>query len=136
MAALTDVTKDELYSFIDFWINDRAGDNIVMLDKLGVEIDKRLFCNAHVLLTIDEAIDTAFRLTEVKAGKSKLISTNASHVFSTPQNSIFYLGLIALCKLLSDSHCTESISLYKDYKRFLNEQRERQEVKTNKHPKH
>ena len=109
MAALTDVSKEELYSFIDFWINDRAADNIVMLDKLGVEIEKRLFCNAHVLLTIDEAIDTAFRLNEVKTGKAKLISKDASH---TPQNSIFYLGLIALSKLLSDSHCIESLYIY------------------------
>ena len=124
MAALTDVSKSELYSFVDFWINDRAGDNIVMLDELGIESEKRLFCNAHVLLTIDEAMDTAFKQTEVKAGKTKLISTDASHVFSTPQSSVFYLGLIALCKLLSDSHCTESVSLYKDYKRFLKEQKE------------
>ena len=32
MAVLTDVDKSELYSYIDFWINDRAGDNIIMLD--------------------------------------------------------------------------------------------------------
>ena len=43
LAVLTDVSKDELYSFIDFWINDRAGDNTKMLDKLGVETEKRLF---------------------------------------------------------------------------------------------
>ena len=79
------------------------------------------FCNAHVLLTIDEAMDSCFRTTETKAGKAKLISKDAGHVFSSPQNSIFYLSLIALSKLLSNSHCVESISLYKDYKKFLEE---------------
>ena len=29
MAALTNVSTEEHYSFIDFWINDRAGNNIV-----------------------------------------------------------------------------------------------------------
>ena len=121
MAALTGISRDDFFSFVDFWINDRAGDNIVMLDELGVESEKRLFCNAHVLLTIDEAIDSCFRTTETKTGKGKLISKDAGHVFTSPQNSIFYLGLIALSKLLSDSHCVESISLYKDYKKFLEE---------------
>ena len=121
MAALTGISRDEFYSSIGFWINDRAGDNITMLDELDVDSEKRLFCNAHVLLTIDEAMDSCFRTTETKAGKAKLISKDAGHVFSSPQNSIFYLGLIALSKLLSNSHCVESISLYKDYKKFLEE---------------
>ena len=37
MAALTDISKEELYSFIDLSINDRAGDNIVMLDELKLK---------------------------------------------------------------------------------------------------
>ena len=40
------------------------------------------FYNAHDLLTIDEAIDTDFTLTEDEAGKSKIISIDAAHVFS------------------------------------------------------
>ena len=119
MATLTGISNEEFFSFVDFWINDRAGDNITMLDILDVSLEKRLFCNAHVLLTVDEAIDICFRTTETKIGKAKLISKNAGHVFTSPQNSIFYLGLIALSKLLSDSHCVESVSLYKDYKKFL-----------------
>ena len=67
MSVLTGSSKDELYGFVDFWINDRAGDNIV---KLGVKTEKRLYCNVHVLLTIDEAIDSAFRTTEIKTGKA------------------------------------------------------------------
>ena len=36
MTALTGISRNEFFSFIDFWINDRAGDNILMLDELGV----------------------------------------------------------------------------------------------------
>ena len=93
-----------------------------MLDELGVESEKRLFCNAHILSTIDEGIDSVFRITESKTGKAKLISKDAGHVFTSTNSSVFYLGLIALSKLLSDSHCVESISLYKDYKKFLKDQ--------------
>jgi len=39
ISVLTGSSKDELYGFVDFWINDRAGDNIV---KLGVKTEKRL----------------------------------------------------------------------------------------------
>ena len=102
--------------------NECAGDNITMLDELGVESEKRLFCNAHILSTIDEGIDSVFRITESKTGKAKLISKDTGHVFTSTNSSVFYLGLIALSKLLSDSHCVESISLYKDYKKFLEDQ--------------
>ena len=122
MATLTGISRDEFYGTIDFWINDRAGDNVTMLDELGVQPEKRLFCNAHVLLTIDEGIDTVFKVTESKTGKANLISKDAAHVFTSTNSSVFYLGLIALSKLLSDSHCVESISLYKAYKKFLSEQ--------------
>ena len=36
-------------------------------------------------------------------------------------NSIWYLGLNAFCKLLSTSNAQESISLFKEYKGFLEE---------------
>ena len=53
------------------------------------DIKKGLFCNAHVLLTIDEAIVTDFTLkTKVNAGISKIISTDAG-VFYTSLSSIF-----------------------------------------------
>ena len=89
MAVLTGISRDKFFSTIDFWINDRAGDNLTMLDEFGVQSEKRLFCNAHVLLTIDEGIDSAFRITESKTGKAKLISQDAGHVFTSPNNSIF-----------------------------------------------
>ena len=49
MATLTGIGKEELYTFIDYWINDRAGDNIVMLDMLRIEEENdcfvmRMFC--------------------------------------------------------------------------------------------
>jgi hypothetical protein len=52
-------------------------------------------------------------------GINKLISTNAAHVFSSSNSSIFILGLIAFSKTLSPSHAQESISLYMLYKRWL-----------------
>ena len=104
---------------IDFFMNDRSGDGETMMDTLGVEKKKRLKCNAHPLLCIENAIDKVFKDAETKIGVSNLISEGASHCFNAPKNSIWYLGLIALGKLLSPSHAKESISLYKDYKVFL-----------------
>ena len=52
-------------------------------------------------------------------GAQKLISTDASHVFNSPKNSIWTLGLIAFSKMLSPSHAQESVSLYKSYKQYL-----------------
>ena len=48
-----------------------------------------------------------------------MISTEAQHVFNSPNNSIMTLGLIAFSKFLSPSHAQHSISLYKPYKQFL-----------------
>lgn len=44
---------------------------------------------------------------------------DAAHVFSSPKNSIWYLGLIAFSKMLSPSHSQDSISLFTRYKSFL-----------------
>ena len=76
-------------------------------------------CNAHILLAPDVAIDKVFRDTETLIGVSKLIEQGASHVFSNNSKSIWYLGLIAIAKLLSPSHNKESISLYSEYTEFL-----------------
>ena len=92
-----------------------------MLDTLGIDEKRRLKCNAHIILATDVALDKVFRDIETKVGPSKLIGLGASHVFSSPSNSIWYLGLIAIAKLFSPSHSKESISLYSDYMRFLDE---------------
>ena len=102
-----------MVDFIDFFMTDRAGDSDVMLDELGVEEHHRLKCNAHCILCIQNAIDKVLKDKETEIGVTKLISTDAQHVFSSPSNSIFTLGLIAFAKFLSPSHSQLNISLYK-----------------------
>ena len=119
MAVLCNVQYEEMHDFLDFFITDRAGDADVMLDSLGVSEWQRLKCNAHPLLAIQNAIDSTFKDQETEIGSQKLISTDASHVFSSPKNSIWLLGLIAFAKFLSPSHAQESVSQYKQYKEFL-----------------
>ena len=119
MAILTDNTYDDMLQLMDFFMTDRAGDADTMLDELDIDDEKRLKCNAHVLLAIDNALDKVFKDTETLIGVFKLISETAAHVFNAPKSSIWYLGLIAFAKLLSPSHNKESISLYTDYTKFL-----------------
>ena len=119
MAVLCDVQYEEMFDFFHFFMNDRASDSDAMLDELGVETEKRLKCNAHVLLAVQAALDKVLKDKETQIGPQKLISTDASHVFTSPKNSIWTLGLITFAKLLSPSHAQESISLYKDYKQYL-----------------
>ena len=91
-----------------------------MLDELGIEESKRLKCNAHILLASDTAIDKVFRDVETVIGSSNLITKGAGHVFNSPKNSVWYLGLLAIiAKLISPSHNKESISLYTEYTNFL-----------------
>ena len=119
MAILTDNSFEDMISMIDYFMHDRAGDGDKMLDEFGIDPEKRLKCNAHILLCVDNALDKVFKDMETVVGPSNLIAEGASHVFNGPTNSIWYLGLIALAKLLSPSHNTESISLHKEYKDFL-----------------
>ena len=119
MAVLCNVKFEEMFDFLDFFMNDRAGDSDTMLDSLSVSSDKRLTCNAHPLLCIQNAVDKTFKDKETEIGVSKLISTDAGHVFNSPKSSIFTLGLIAFAKFLSPSHAQDSVSLYKQYKLFL-----------------
>ena len=119
MSILTDVPYQELLDMFDFWMNDRAGDSDASLDELGISPEKRLKCNAHILLCIDQALDKVFKDLETTFGVQKLIGLGASYVFSGGANSIWYLGLIAFAKLLSPSHAQQSISLFSLYKEFL-----------------
>ena len=121
MAVLCNVQFEDMIDFVDFFMNDRAGDSDKMLDELGVPDDQRLKCNAHCILCIQNAIDKVFKDKETEIGVAKLISTDAQHCFSSPSNSIFTLGLIAFAKFLSPSHAQTIISLYKPYKQFLTE---------------
>ena len=119
MAILTNNTYRGILDQFQYFMTDRAGDSDVMLDELGIDESKRLKCNAHVLLAVDVALDKVFRDVETLIGVANLIGKGASHVFSSPKNSIWFLGLIAVAKLLSPSHNTETISLYKDYTKYL-----------------
>ena len=119
MAVLTNNTYRDILAMIDYFMTDRAGDADVMLDELDVPEEKRLKCNAHVLLAVDVALDKVFRDVETKVGVANLIGKGASHVFSSPKNSVWYLGLIALAKLLSPSHNAETISLFSSYTKYL-----------------
>lgn len=124
MAVLCQVQFEEMFDFINFFMNDRAGDSDTMLDSLGVPEEQRLKCNAHPILCVQNSVDKIFKDKEIELGPQKLISTDAGHVFSSPSSSIFTLGLIAFAKFLSPSHAQESISLYKEYKQFLKEDSE------------
>ena len=130
MAVLCKVQFEEMIDFIDFFMNDRAGDSDTMLDELGVSEDQRLKCNAHCILCIQNAIDKVFKDKETEIGVTKLISTDAQHVFNSPSNSIFTLGLIAFAKFLSPSHAQTSISLYKQYKQYLTEDSKSEDSET------
>ena len=114
MAVLCQVQFEEMFDFINFFMNDRAGDSDTMLDSLGVPEEQRLKCNAHPILCVQNSVDKIFKDKEIELGPHKLISTDAGHVFSSPSSSIFTLGLIAFAKFLSPSHAQESISLYKE----------------------
>ena len=130
MAVLCNVKFEEMTDFIDFYMNDRAGDSDTMLDELDVSEEKRLKCNAHTILCIQNAVDKVFKDSETEIGVNKLISTDAQHAFNSPSNSIFTLGLIAFSKFLSPSHAQLSISLYKAYKQFLTEDSKTEESQT------
>ena len=108
------------------------GDADTMLDSLGVSEWQRLKCNAHPLLAVQNALDGTFKNQETEIGTQKLISTDASHVFSSPKNSIWLLGLIAYAKFLSPSHAQESVSLYKQYKEYLKQDSEDDTSETQK----
>ena len=119
LSCLGGCTTAEVKSYLHLFHSDRAGDADAMLDCLEVDETRRLKCNAHPILCIENALDKTFASHERSIGKDKLISVAASHVFSSPSNSIFTLGLIALAKLLSPSHSQQTISLYMQYKTFL-----------------
>jgi len=122
MATLCETTPEFVKSCIDFFMLDRSGDGESALNELEIEEEKRLNCNAHIVLVELASLNAVFCKIEDKIGAEKLISTNASHVFNTSggrKSSIWLLGIIAFSKLLGPKHCKECISLYVDYKSFV-----------------
>lgn len=122
LSVLADCTVKEIKEHISFWMSDRGSELDTMLDELGIESEKRLKCCAHVILGIDNAIDKVFKNTEQSIGVNKLLQLEAGDKAFTPSNSsVHTLGLIALSKLLSPSHASHSISLYNEYKQWLDQ---------------
>lgn len=122
LAALPNSSVDEMKESIDFWMSDRAGDCGTMFKELIVEEKNILLlkCNAHVILGIDHAADKVFRDAEQKIGVQKLIDVKVGKkVFSSHSSSIHTLALIAIAKLLLPSHAAHSVSLYNDFKLWL-----------------
>ena len=120
LAVLAGVDVEELKSAVDFWITDRAGDCGKLLEGLGIEEEKILKCCAHVILGVDHSIDKVFRDTEGKIGVQKLLDVSAAQkAFLSPSNSIHTLAQIAIAKLLSPSHASHSVSLFNEYKTWM-----------------
>ena len=86
MAVLAATTPEEVKSAIDFFIKDCSADGNVMLDELGVEEEKRLNCNGHIILCEAACLNAQFVEVENKIGVEKLIYTKASFVFGSRGN--------------------------------------------------
>ena len=111
----------DIIDSIDFWMSDRSSDGDVVLDNLGIDENKILKCSAHIILAIDEAIESVFRDIESKVGRDTLTGDESLQKFMC-KNSIITLGLIAIAKCLSPSHAALSYSLYQQYKDWREEQ--------------
>jgi hypothetical protein len=81
---------------IDFWMSDRDGDTNVLLDHLGVDERHRIKYCSHIVLTVDEALDTEFLNVETKVGRDKLILSKVGSWAFQSKNSIITLGMIAV----------------------------------------
>ena len=113
---------DEIKSQIDFWMSDRVADTDVTLAELEVDKEKILKCSAHPILAIDEAINKVMLEVETNIGREKLIGQNCGSFAFQSKSSIVILGLMAISKCLSPSHAVASISLYKSYKDWRQEE--------------
>ena len=89
------------------------------LKILGVDKTQILKCCAHLLLTVDDAIESRLVDAERKIGRDVLIDVSkvGGPKFNC-KNSIVVQGLLAFCKALSPSHCHLSYSLYMKLKRW------------------
>ena len=111
---------DELKSHIDFWMSGSGSNLDVILENLGIDEGKRPKYCAHVILCIDNAIDKVFKNTERQIGVQKFLQPSAGEdIFKSPGSSVHTLGVIAIAKLLSPSHASHSISVYSEYKLWL-----------------
>ena len=75
LACLGGCTTGEVKTYLHLFHSDSAGDADVMLDCLDVDETRRIQCNAHPVLCIENALDNIFSSHERSVGKEKLISS-------------------------------------------------------------
>ena len=119
LAVLGGCSFEDIKTAIDFWMSDRAGDCATFLESLDVENEKVLKCCAHLILGVDHACDKVFKSTEQKIGVQKLLNLSAGDKAFSSGSSIHTLGQIAIAKLLSPSHASHSVSLFNEYKQWM-----------------
>ena len=119
LAILGNCEVSDLKSSIDFWMSDRAGDCETFLQELEIEEQKIIKCCAHLILGVDHACDKVFKDTEQKVGVHKLLNLNAGEKAFSSGSSVHTLGQIAIAKLLSPSHASHSVSLFNEFKQWL-----------------
>ena len=119
-AIMADTDVEEIKTAVDFWMTNRAGDCGKFLEGLGIDKKKVLKCCAHILLEIDHAIDKVFRDIEIKIVVQKLLDLSVGQkAFLSPSTTMYTLAQIALAKLLSASHASHSVSLFNEYKTWM-----------------
>jgi hypothetical protein len=103
----------DIIDHLDFWMGDRASENDLVLDELNVDEARRLKCNDHVVLCIDEAINAILLEVEDKIGRDKLIGGASSllQMFKSKQ-CLAVVALIATAKALSPSHVNMTYTLH------------------------
>jgi len=120
IAILTGSTLEEVKELIDFFMTDRAADCDATLEKLGVELKKRVKCCGHIILGADAAIEKVLIAYERRVGVGNLLKVNNARFNNVVRSkSIFGRAQIALAKLLSSSHSIQSVSLYTEFSDFL-----------------
>ena len=66
LAILVNCDVQEFVHLIDFWMSDRSGDSDVILENLNIDEERILKCNAHIILCIDERINSTLLSIENK----------------------------------------------------------------------
>ena len=97
-------TEQYIIDHINFGMYERASDNYVVLQNLGVKDEKILNCTACILLGIDDALENAFKEFKQKVGRDVLA---VAAIRYKGNSSIILLGLLVLTKCLGVSRVTK-----------------------------
>lgn len=118
LAILTGATLQEIKDIIDMFMTDRAENKT--LDKMGINEDRRTNCCAHIILGADAAVEKVLLAFERQVGVGKPLQLNNVRFNNAGRTqSIFSRSQIALAKLPSPSHATQSVALYKEFCIFV-----------------